>query len=336
MAYPSTDSRLDPAKYTKLRQRVSDPDTRFIVSLGSGAMLALASSLSILRFLEELELAGHIDEVWGSSSGAMAGALWCSGTPVERVLTMLRGLRRRDLVDVAWGHILKGLFTRKWDLDVADGLLNGRKLLGRVGRLLRVGGVEDCPVPLRILLAHDDGTARLKVVRCGDLVDAVRCSVAMQGVFRPGRFEGERYVDPTMLEKTPLPSVIADHHANHPGEKLLILAAFHGYHGQRKPIKGLMSRLFFFKEVLQYQVFLAHLSQAARHDDVEVVVYSPCIHDVDTLAVEQADWIFAEVRRQMTVRLDDRFIDADIHEADPDVWVPNWCPERLLGERHSD
>ncbi|MBD3372202.1 MAG: hypothetical protein GF403_05740 [Candidatus Coatesbacteria bacterium] len=327
---------LDPERHSAFCERVRDPDTRFVVSLGSGAMLALASSLSILSFLDELGLDNHVDTVWSSSAGAIAAALWCSGTPVERVMTMLRGLRRRDLVDVAWGHIFKGLFTRKWDLDVADGLINGRKLLGRVGRLLRVERVEDCRTPLRILLAHDDGTARLKIVSEGNLIDAVRCSVAMQALMRPGRFEGERYVDPTMLEKTPLPSVIAEHHAEHPGKKLLILAAFHGYHGQRKPIKGLMSRLFFFKEVLQYQVFLAHLAQAARYDDVEVVVYSPCIHDVDTLAVEQADWIFAEVRRQILVRLDDRFLDADIHESDPDVWVPNWCPERLLGDRSKE
>ncbi|MCX7020808.1 MAG: patatin-like phospholipase family protein, partial [bacterium] len=318
MTYPKKPLAPDPENLSRFIARVKDPDTHFAVSLGSGATLALASSLSILQTLDDLGLRDHVDEVWGTSSGALASALWCSGAPVAEVMAILRRLRRRDLVDVAWGHILKGLFTRKWDLDLADGLMNGRALIGRVKGLLRVERVEDCPVTLRILLAHDDGSARIKVVKRGPILDAVRCSIAMQGVIRPGWFEGERFVDPTLLEKTPLPSITADFRATGSTKKLLILAAFFGYHGQTRPIRGLMSRIFFFKEVLQYQVFLAHLTAVRNQPGTEVIVYSPCIHDVDTLAVEQADEIFAEVRRQMAVRLSDECLDADIHQTDPD------------------
>jgi predicted acylesterase/phospholipase RssA len=335
MTYPEQPTPLDPARLGLFIERVRNPETHFVVSLGSGAVLALASSLSILQALDDLGLRGDVDEVWGASSGALAAGLWCSGAPVSEVMALLRRLRRRDLVDVAWGHILKGFFTRRWDLDLADGFMNGRALMGRVGRFLRVERVEDCPVPLRILLAHDDGSARIRVVKSGPLADAVRCSIAMQGVMRPGRFEGERYVDPTLLEKTPLPSITADYRTSGNSKKLLILAAFFGYHGQTKPIKGLMSRIFFFKEVLQYQVFLAHLAAVRHEPDTEVIVYSPCVHDVDTLAVEQADEIFAEVRRQMAVRLADSYLDADIHKVDPDFWVPRWCPSTLF-EREAD
>ncbi|OGD72299.1 MAG: hypothetical protein A2Y64_07520 [Candidatus Coatesbacteria bacterium RBG_13_66_14] len=330
MTYPEKPLAPDAENLSRFIARVSDPDTHFVVSLGSGATLALASSLSILQTLDDLGLRSHVDEVWGASSGALASALWCSGTPVAEVMALLRRLRRRDLVDVAWGHILKGLFTRRWDLDLADGLVNGRALLGRVRGLLRAERVEDCPVRLRILLAHDDGSARIKVVKRGNLLDAIRSSIAMQGVMRPGWFEGERFVDPTLLEKTPLPSITADFRASGSAKKLLILAAFFGYHGQTRPIRGLMSRIFFFKEVLQYQVFLAHLTAVRHQPGTDVIVYSPCIHDVDTLAVEQADEIYSEVRRQMAVRLSDECLDADIHQADPDVWVPRWCPSTLF------
>lgn len=307
-------------------ERASDPDTHFVISLGSGAMLALASGLSILDAIDQLGLRKHVDEVWGVSSGSMAAGLWCSGTPVHRVMEMLRELRRMDLVDVAWRHILKGLATRKWDGDVIDGALNGKALHGRIKKQLSCERVEQTEVPLRILLAHDDGTARLKVVKKGNLADAIRCSTAMQAVFRPGTFEGERYVDPTMLEKTPLPSIINDYDASGNKKKLLILACFFGYHGQLKPIKGLSSRLFFFKEVLQYQVFLAHLTSAMNRPNTEVIVYSPCIHDVPTLAVEQADQIFWEVREQMATRFNNRYLEADPRESDPDFRVPRWCP----------
>ena len=330
MTYPEKPLTLDEENLSRFIGRVKDPDTHFIVSLGSGAMLALASSLSILQALDDLGLREHVDEVWGASSGALAAGLWCSGAPVAEVMALLRRLRRRDLVDVAWGHIVKGLFTRRWDLDLADGLVNGRALIGRVKGLLRVERVEDCPVRLRILLAHDDGSARIKVVKRGSLIDAVRSSIAMQGVMRPGWFEGERFVDPTLLEKTPLPSITADFRASGSPKKLLILAAFFGYHGQTRPIRGMMSRIFFFKEVLQYQVFLAHLTAVRHQPGTDVIVYSPCIHDVDTLAVEQADEIFSEVRRQMAVRLSDECLDADIHQADPDFWVPRWCPSTLF------
>ncbi len=330
MTYPEKPLPLDPEHLSRFIERVREPETHFVISLGSGAMLALASSLSILQTVDDLGLRGHVDEVWGASSGAMAAGLWCSGTPVVEVMALLRRLRRRDLVDVAWRHILRGLFTRRWDLDVVDGLINGRSLIGRIKRFLRVERVEDCQVPIRILLAHDDGSARVKVVKKGPLADAIRCSIAMQGVVRPGWFEGERFVDPTLLEKTPLPSITADFNASGNTKRLFILAAFFGYHGQTKPVKGMMSRIFFFKEVLQYQVFLAHLSAVRNRPDTEVIVYSPCIHDVDTLAVEQADEIFAEVRRQMAVRLSNDYLDADIHKSDPDFWVPRWCPSTLF------
>jgi predicted acylesterase/phospholipase RssA len=100
---PEKPLALNPENLSRFIERVSEPDTHFIVSLGSGATLALASSLSILQSLDDLGLRRHVYEVWGASSGSLAAGLWCSGTPVSEVMALLRRLRRRDLVDVAWG-----------------------------------------------------------------------------------------------------------------------------------------------------------------------------------------------------------------------------------------
>ena len=65
-------------RFSALRGHLGDPDRRVVLSLGSGG-LKLFSHAVVLRLLETIGAAEHVDEVWGSSGGALVALLYCHG-----------------------------------------------------------------------------------------------------------------------------------------------------------------------------------------------------------------------------------------------------------------
>lgn len=71
-------------RFRALRELFARPDTRVALSLGAGG-LKLFGHAPVLRLLESLELADHIDEVWGSSAGALVALLYCHGLSPQAI-----------------------------------------------------------------------------------------------------------------------------------------------------------------------------------------------------------------------------------------------------------
>lgn len=78
------------------------------------------------RLLEQLDLRAHVDQVWGTSAGAVVGGGWASGSPAARILTEVHSLHRRASMDVRWGTLLKALLLRPFGPRLPDGLVGGR------------------------------------------------------------------------------------------------------------------------------------------------------------------------------------------------------------------
>lgn len=64
--------------FPKIVKKIRDPDTKFIVSFGSGGVRLVAHS-SLMKFLEIMKLRPFVDEVWGCSGGAIAGYPYAIG-----------------------------------------------------------------------------------------------------------------------------------------------------------------------------------------------------------------------------------------------------------------
>ncbi len=62
----------------KLRRRMSDPSTRFVLSLGGGG-LRLFAHAAVLKIIDLLEGREHIDELWGCSGGSIAALMFALG-----------------------------------------------------------------------------------------------------------------------------------------------------------------------------------------------------------------------------------------------------------------
>lgn len=71
-------------RFRALRAHFARPDRRVVLSLGSGG-LKLFSHATVLRLLESIGASRLVDEVWGSSAGALIALLYCHGLPPHAI-----------------------------------------------------------------------------------------------------------------------------------------------------------------------------------------------------------------------------------------------------------
>ena len=64
--------------FPKLIKRITDPNTRFVVSLSGGALLMFAHP-SVFKLIEAMGARDSIEEIWGCSGGAIAGMAYALG-----------------------------------------------------------------------------------------------------------------------------------------------------------------------------------------------------------------------------------------------------------------
>src|SRR6185295_11345002 len=176
--------------------------------------------IGVLQALEEMRV--PIDAIAGTSMGAVVGGLYASGlTPAEI---------RKAVVDLDWGTAFddstardKLSFRRKQDdqgllfnfqvgvrdkkLRVPRGLVQGQKFNLILRTLtLETATVRDfdaLPIPFRAVAA-DLGTGEEVVMGSGDLVLALRASMAVPGVFSPVEREGRQLIDGSVADNLPI------------------------------------------------------------------------------------------------------------------------------------
>lgn len=157
--------------------------------LGSGG----ARGLTHIGAVRVLQAYGYeIRSITGCSMGALVGALYVSGH-LDDYEEWVCQLTRWDVFRF---------------LDIAllgrSGMVKGDRLMERLGEWL--GGVEmqSLAVPLTVVAA--DIVARKEVwISRGDLLQAVRASIAVPGVFTPLVTHGRVLVDGGILNPLPIP-----------------------------------------------------------------------------------------------------------------------------------
>ena len=65
------EQRVDRERFTTLERLVKDEGHRLVVSFGGGAVPGLAGNIGLAYLLEQLDLKKHVEEVWGTSAGAI-------------------------------------------------------------------------------------------------------------------------------------------------------------------------------------------------------------------------------------------------------------------------
>ncbi len=271
--------RLDG--FSTLRRIATDPQKRFVVSLGGGCVPALCGNAALVGLLEELELREHVAEVWGTSSGAIIGGSWASGTRASTIISRLHTLQKRRMVDIHWLYIALGFLLRPFGGRSPDALIRGRRFHRALLSGLAVETFEECPIPFRCIACTDDPKFRRKVFREGPLAPAISASMSLPGLLLPRGEDGRPsngFYDGGLAEKTPLYSPIADHARLADGRQLFILAT----HYSPEDIgvaRGFTNRFLATIHSLEERLWEYQSQEARYQPGVNVLILNPHIDD---------------------------------------------------------
>lgn len=160
------------------------------LALGGGAARGWAHVGVILALVEKKI---HITHVAGTSIGAFVGAFIATGT-----LDVLQ----KKISTFDWKKGL-GYFA---SLPAKNGMLRGRKITDFLTAHLGVQNMEDASIPL-CTVATDLRTGREKTFCRGSIIEAVRASIAVPGIFTPVEKDGLLLVDGGLVNPVPVSTV---------------------------------------------------------------------------------------------------------------------------------
>ena len=159
---------------------------RIGLALGSGSARGWAH-LGVIRALER---AGIVpDVVCGTSIGALVGATYASGEH-ERFERWVRSLTWQSVVGLV-------------DWKMGGGLMAGGKLVAFFRSQYADPGIEQLAKPFGCV-ATDLASGREVWLREGSVIDAVRASIALPGLFTPALQDGRLLVDGGLVNPVPV------------------------------------------------------------------------------------------------------------------------------------
>lgn len=163
------------------------PSPRIGLALGSGSARGL-SHIGVIRALNELGI--EPDIIAGCSVGAMVGGAHAAGH-LDDLETWLRGLDRMDVLSF-------------FDVSLTSGgVILGERLTRVFQDFIGDRPIEDLPLAFAAV-ATDLTTGREIWFDRGPLVQAVRASMGLPGLFAPVRVDGRWLVDGGLVNPVPV------------------------------------------------------------------------------------------------------------------------------------
>jgi NTE family protein len=167
-----------------------DPAARPKVGLAlAGGFARGIAHIGVLRVFRDAGI--HIDAIAGTSVGALIGAAYCAGTPLEE---MERIGAHTSFTDF-------GRWTPSW-----LGLATNQRLEKYLARLTPAKHFEDLITPLAIAATDINAGITVYYTR-GPILPALRGSCAYPGLFVPIQFEDRTLVDGFLTSPVPVEGV---------------------------------------------------------------------------------------------------------------------------------
>jgi len=193
------------------------------LALGGGGARGLAH-IGVLKVFEREHIPVHF--IAGTSMGGIIGSAYAAGVPLDSITEVALQIRKR----------MEQLRLMDFKLT-GRGLLKGTRLYRQMGSLL---GEEltfaELKIPLA-LMAVDILTGREVVLRDGKVVDAIRATMSVPGVFEPVPRGDMLLVDGGILNNVPVDvvaregmqrviavDVMPDFPRNQPGQAPVVIA----------------------------------------------------------------------------------------------------------------
>jgi len=159
---------------------------RIGLALGSGSARGWAH-IGVIRAIEERGIKPEV--VCGSSIGALVGAAYAAGE-LERLERWVSGL--------GWGDVLKLV-----DVTWRGGLIRGQRLFDFFRSHFADRDIQSLGLTYAAV-ATELASGREVWLREGSVLDAVRASIAIPGIFAPMPHHGEMLVDGGLVNPVPV------------------------------------------------------------------------------------------------------------------------------------
>jgi len=157
------------------------------LALGAGSARGWAH-IGVIRALTEAGI--RVDFVAGTSIGALVGVVYASGK-IDELEALVLQLEWKQLLSFVDAILPK------------SGLVDGVKITNLVRLYVHGGLIEDLPLPFSAV-ATDLHMGREVVLRDGDIIEAVRASISLPGIFTPVRRNGTILVDGGLVNPLPV------------------------------------------------------------------------------------------------------------------------------------
>jgi NTE family protein len=162
------------------------------LALGGGAAKGLAH-IGVLKALDEANI--QIDFVAGSSMGALIGAAYVAGIPIDSIEQIALKIEKGDIIKLIDPTI------------PTSGFINGKKIEDFLLTHLGNKKIEDTQIPFSVTAA-DILTGKQYIINKGDLVKAVRTSISIPAVFDPQKYHDITLVDGGLIDPIPMNAVM--------------------------------------------------------------------------------------------------------------------------------
>jgi len=157
------------------------------LALGSGSARGWAH-IGVINALTEAGI--HVDYVAGTSVGAVVGAVYASG----RIDSFKDVVLQLDWKKIAF--FLDVVFPK-------SGLIDGNKIAEFIRSHVEEKNIEDLSLPF-CAVSTDLATGNEVIIKDGDIIEAVRASISVPGVFTPVRKNGAILVDGGLVNPVPV------------------------------------------------------------------------------------------------------------------------------------
>ncbi len=231
-----------------------------VLVLGGGGMRGLAH-VGVLRAVRRLGI--RVDEIVGTSIGAILGSLTALGRTPEQIEEISRSLGQRDFFRLDFLRFLR----RGWR---CESVYSGHGLRRFLRAQLGQTRFQDLPLPFTCTaVAVSTGatvTFGMKGLDQVSVADAVYASCTLPGVFEPLRIGDERYFDGGIVDSCPIRIARARGATR-------ILAVDLAVRTQREPVAYKPSLPFLFLrafEILEASLLEQYLHESVRADVVLV------------------------------------------------------------------
>jgi len=173
-------------------KRKLETPTKTALVLGSGGARGWAH-VGVIKALSELDFVPDI--VVGSSIGSIVGAIYASGEIAKA---------EAFAPNLDWTHIAKLFF--EFGIPPRSGLVEGKRVMKLLGEFIPAQRIQDLPLTYAAV-ATDLYTQSEVVLKEGNLLEAIRASIAIPGLFTPVRHGKKWLVDGGLVN--PLPVSVA-------------------------------------------------------------------------------------------------------------------------------